>query len=96
MTDKTLIAYKTKDGATEETARKIAEHLAKNSPNNPKSTKANALLCPTCCVEYIEVEFDLEVDGVILHNVSALRCPACEEEVFTPQQYEAIKKRISV
>jgi YgiT-type zinc finger domain-containing protein len=54
------------------------------------------LLCPTCCVEYVEVEFDLEVGGVILHNVSALRCPACEEEVFTPQQYEEIKKRISV
>jgi YgiT-type zinc finger domain-containing protein len=46
-------------------------------------------------VEYVEVEFDFEVDGVILHNVKALRCPACEEEVFTPEQYEAIRKRIS-
>jgi hypothetical protein len=70
--------------------------LEKNSHNKPKGTKANAVLCPNCCVEYVEVEFDLEVDGVILHNVSALRCPACNAEVFTPQQYEAIKKRISV
>jgi YgiT-type zinc finger domain-containing protein len=46
-------------------------------------------------VEYVEVEFDFEVDGVILNNVKALRCPACEEEVFTPQQVEEIRKRIS-
>ena len=68
--------------------------LEKNSSNKPNITKAGALLCATCCVEYVEVKFDLEVDGVILHNVKALRCPGCEEEVFTPQQYEAIKKRI--
>ena len=55
--------------------------------------KASALLCPACCVEYVEVEFDLEVDGFILHNVKAIRCPACEEELFTPQQYETIRKR---
>jgi YgiT-type zinc finger domain-containing protein len=69
--------------------------LEDNSPNKPKSTKAGALLCPTCCIEYLEVEFDFEVDGVILHNVKALRCPACDEEVFTPEQYETIKKKIS-
>lgn len=69
--------------------------LEKNSPNKPSGTKANALLCPVCCVEYVEVEFDFEVDGVVLHNVKALRCPVCEEEVFTPEQYEAIRKRIS-
>jgi len=57
--------------------------------------KASALLCPTCCVEYVEVEFDFELEGVILQNVKGLRCPACEEEVFTPEQYEAIRKRIS-
>jgi hypothetical protein len=57
--------------------------------------KASALLCPTCCVEYVEVEFDFEVDGVILHNVKALRCPACEEELFTPEQHEEVRKRIS-
>jgi hypothetical protein len=69
--------------------------LEKNSPNKLNSIKASALLCPVCCVEYVEVEFDFEVDGVVLHNVKALRCPACEEEVFTPEQYEAIRKRIS-
>jgi YgiT-type zinc finger domain-containing protein len=46
-------------------------------------------------VEYVEVEFDFEFEGVVLHNVKALRCPACEEEVFTPEQYDAIRKRIS-
>jgi hypothetical protein len=69
--------------------------LEKNSSKKSKDTKASALLCPTCCVEYVEVEFDLEVDRVILHNVKALRCPECEEELFTPQQYETIKKRIN-
>jgi hypothetical protein len=44
-------------------------------------------------VEYVEVEFDFEIDGVILHNVKALRCPVCEGEVFTPQQIELIRKR---
>jgi hypothetical protein len=70
------------------------KNLEKNSPNKPNVMKAGALLCPTCCVEYVEVEFDFEVDGVMLHNVKALRCPECEEELFTPQQVEAIKKRI--
>jgi len=69
--------------------------LEKNSPSKLGFTKAGALLCPACCVEYVEVEFDFEVDGVILHNVKALRCPACEEEQFTPEQVEAIKKRIN-
>ena len=44
-------------------------------------------------MEFVEVEFDLEFDGVILHNVKALRCPTCHEEVFTPEQVEAIRKR---
>ncbi|MGA3061064.1 MAG: hypothetical protein ABSD92_11950 [Candidatus Bathyarchaeia archaeon] len=68
--------------------------MEKNSQNKPKSIRANALLCPTCYVEYVEVEFDFEVDGLILHNVKALRCPTCEYEIFTPEQYEAIRKRI--
>ena len=70
------------------------KNLEKDSLNKPAGTEANALLCPACCVEYVEVEFDLEVDGVILHNVKALKCPACEEELFTPKQLEAISKRI--
>lgn len=62
--------------------------LEKNSRNS--ATKANALLCPVCCVEYVEVEFDFEVDGVVLHNVKALKCPSCEQEVFTQEQVEVI------
>jgi YgiT-type zinc finger domain-containing protein len=68
--------------------------LEKNSPNKQNSIRANALLCPFCCVEYVEIDIDFEVDGVILHNVKALRCPACEEEAFTPEQLEVIRKRI--
>jgi len=45
-------------------------------------------------VEFVEVVFDFEVDGVVLHNVKALRCPACEEEVFTPEQQEVIREKI--
>ena len=52
------------------------------------------MLCPSCCIEYVHVEFDLEIDGIILHNVKALKCPKCEEELFTPQQQEVIKKKI--
>jgi hypothetical protein len=55
--------------------------------------KANAILCSVCCVEYIEVEFDFELNGIVLHNVKALRCPTCREEVFTPEQVEDIRKR---
>ena len=68
--------------------------MEKNLPSNHRDFKANALLCPVCCVECVEVEFDVEVDGVTLHNVKALKCPACEEEMFTPEQFEAIRKRI--
>jgi hypothetical protein len=67
--------------------------LEKNSHHKPTITKANALLCPSCCIEFVEVEFDLEFDGVVLHNVKALRCPACQEEVFTPEQIQTIMKR---
>ncbi|MGE5575238.1 MAG: hypothetical protein ACM3UL_03785 [Ignavibacteria bacterium] len=67
--------------------------MEKNSPNKPTGTKANALLCPSCCIEFVEVEFDFELDGVVLHNVKALRCPSCQEEVFTPEQIQAIRKQ---
>jgi len=63
--------------------------------NRTGNFRANALLCPVCCVEYVEVEFDFEVDGAVLHNVKALRCPACREEIFTPEQIEEIEKRIA-
>jgi hypothetical protein len=69
--------------------------LEKNSPKRSAGTKAGALLCPVCCVEYVEIEFDFEIDGIVLHNVKALRCPACQEEQFTPEQIAAIAKRVS-
>lgn len=47
-----------------------------------------------CCVEFQEIEVDIELDGKFLSNVKILRCPICEEEVFTPEQYkEAISKK---
>ena len=68
--------------------------LAKNLQNKINSTKAGALMCPSCCVEYVEVQFDCEFDGVLLRDVKALKCPRCEEEVFSPQQQEDIKKKL--
>ena len=56
--------------------------------------KAGALMCPKCCVEYLEVEVDFEDGGTVLHDVKVLRCPTCEEEAFTPEQYDAIRARI--
>ncbi len=73
----------------------MLKSLKRNSPDKEAGTKAGALLCPVCCVECVEVEFDLEVNGAVLRNVRALRCPACGEERFTPEQVEAIRKRTS-
>jgi len=50
--------------------------------------------CPKCAREYVEVETDFEYGDVILRNVKALRCPECEEELFTPEQYRVIRERI--
>jgi hypothetical protein len=66
----------------------------KVKPKPPETIKAGALLCPTCCVEFREIEVDLELDGKFLSKVKILRCPICEEEVFTPEQYkDAISKK---
>ncbi|MCW3995923.1 MAG: hypothetical protein NWE98_07210 [Candidatus Bathyarchaeota archaeon] len=69
--------------------------MEKNSHNRPAGIKANALLCPNCCVEYVKVRFDFEFVGAILHNVEALRCPTCKEELFTTEQLNAITAQIS-
>ncbi|MCW4000851.1 MAG: hypothetical protein NWE93_11480 [Candidatus Bathyarchaeota archaeon] len=68
--------------------------MAKNSSSKISGTKAGALLCPICCVEYMEVEFDCEVDGVVLHNVKALRCPRCQQEALTPQQQQDLQQQL--
>ncbi|MFB3888491.1 MAG: hypothetical protein ACE14S_03305 [Candidatus Bathyarchaeia archaeon] len=63
-----------------------------HDPKNEPALKAGALLCPVCCVEYIEAEVDFEVDGKTLRHVKVLRCPVCEDEQFTPQQREVMAK----
>jgi len=50
--------------------------------------------CPNCNVEYEEVETDFDYGGVILRNVKATRCPKCGKELYTPEQYRAIKERL--
>jgi hypothetical protein len=68
----------------------LKEHLCKPSEN----LKAGSLLCPKCCVEYIEEKFDFEYDGIILNNISTLKCPSCEEEIITPEQRNLINERL--
>ena len=50
--------------------------------------------CPKCDAEYVEVEVDFEYGDVVLRKVKALKCPGCEEELFTPEQYRVIRQRI--
>jgi len=50
--------------------------------------------CPTCGVEYTEVETNFEYGDVVLRNVKATRCPRCGRELFTPEQFRAIKERL--
>lgn len=51
-------------------------------------------MCPVCCVEYLEMEVDFEFEGAVLRDVKMLRCPVCQEELFTPEQQDSIKTRI--
>lgn len=50
--------------------------------------------CPSCNVEYVEVETDFEYGDIVLRNVKETRCPKCGMELFTPEQYRAIKERL--
>ena len=52
-------------------------------------------ICPKCNKRCEEVTIDYEFQGVILCNVKALRCPDCKEELFTLEQYDAIRNRLS-
>jgi len=65
-----------------------------NSKSEP-TVKAGALMCPLCCVEYIEVEVDFDLDGTILRDVKVLRCPVCQDEQVTPAQQQVIEDRLS-
>ncbi|MCW4009967.1 MAG: hypothetical protein NWF05_05040 [Candidatus Bathyarchaeota archaeon] len=64
------------------------------NPKHEQTLKAGALLCPVCCVEYVEIEVDFELDGQILRDVKVLRCPICQDEQFTPQQQKAIEEQL--
>lgn len=68
--------------------------MPSDTDSKHKALRAGALICPACCVEYVEVEFAFEFDGIILDNVRALRCPVCQEEHFTPEQYNTIQERL--
>ena len=50
--------------------------------------------CHKCKKECEEVTIDYEYQGIILRNVKALRCPDCKEELFTLEQYDAIRDRL--
>lgn len=50
--------------------------------------------CQKCNKQCEEVIIDYEYKGIILRNVKALRCPDCKEELFTLEQYEAIRNRL--
>jgi hypothetical protein len=67
--------------------------VPQKTESNNETIKAGALLCPVCCVEYIEAEVDFDVGGEILHNVKILRCPMCQDEQFPPEQQEAFTKK---
>jgi hypothetical protein len=51
-------------------------------------------ICQKCNKKCEEVTVDYEYQGVILRNVKALRCPDCKEELFTLEQYDAIRNRL--
>jgi hypothetical protein len=68
----------------------MAPEYAKRS----ETVKAGALLCPVCCVEYINLEVDFEVEGTFYKNIKLLKCPVCQDELFTPEQQEELEKQI--
>lgn len=68
--------------------------MERNLHDRSTGTKAGALLCPVCCVEYVEVKFDCELDGVVLRDVEALQCPMCKQEVLTPQQQQEVTNKL--
>jgi hypothetical protein len=66
----------------------------KKTADGQGTVKAGALLCPKCLVEYVEIEVDFEYDNIIMRRVKVLRCPLCQEELFTPEQHNTIMERI--
>ena len=50
--------------------------------------------CPRDKIEYATVRTDYEYQGMLFRNVKVERCPRCHEEVFTPEQYESLRRRV--
>ena len=50
--------------------------------------------CPSCDVDYVEVETDFEYRDVILRGVKATKCPKCGRELFNPEQYRSMRDRL--
>jgi len=65
-----------------------------NSVDNNHQRKMKMSICQKCNIKCEEVIIDYEYKGIILRNVKALRCPKCNEELFTLEQYEAIRQRL--
>ena len=51
--------------------------------------------CPRCHVEYVKSRCDFEYEGLVLKGVECTRCPGCGVELFTPEQYEEVRRRLS-
>ncbi len=51
--------------------------------------------CPEHDVEYQTVKTTYEQFGVILKDVKALRCPVDGEELFSIEQTEAVRQRVT-
>ena len=65
----------------------------KSDNEDETMVKAGTLMCPLCCVKYVEIKVDFEYEGAILRDIKMLQCPVCQEEIFTPEQHEIIRTR---
>ncbi len=52
--------------------------------------------CPRDKVEYVTSKTDYEYQGMLFRKVEVERCPKCGEEVFTPEQYERLRRRVEL
>lgn len=50
--------------------------------------------CPDCGVRYKVEKTDFEYQGIVVRGIKCLRCPRCGDELFTPEQYDAIRARV--
>jgi len=50
--------------------------------------------CPKCNVEYVTGRCNFEYEDIVIPDASCTKCSKCGEKLFTPEQYEEIRKRI--